>query len=1313
MDGPRRARGRGRGGGPPRGGGQRPAQPPQHNSSGFGLETPSSSSSRGYRGGARGGRPQQGQKQRQKPAPPAIREIQELLSEQHLTTTLNPGNISILSQWTSTPKDIIKRYADESGFKMIFTNVQVIHQGTKYYRTTLQLGDASYEGDALTKKESERLAALSAVLQLALAGSLDQFLPAKTTVEPVQLSDGTVVDYDFAKQFMEYYCRRFGFDSPDIIYEVHKIRGGNPPWDAILTVNGRRIGVGTGATKKVAMQLAYIDVTQYIHSCDTELWTAFLTDRKTGKDLGLAPKVNIGMSDQLGDNVAHLNRFLNSSTLFRNRPSPTLSAPEVLAGQAQQVYQAPRPKPLQDYHDAKSQRLQASRESYRANDALAKIRAQRESLPVFTQAEELLQSIEENEVTICMAATGSGKTTQIPQIILDHWIQTSQGSRCNILCTQPRRLAAISVADRVAKERGETCGQSVGYQVRFENKLPEQHGSITFCTTGVFLRRMQTALEGQQRGPQNMDDVTHVIVDEAHERDVDTDLTLMVLKRLLDDRRARKVPLKVILMSATIDPTLFQRYFATPAGQLAPLISIPGRSFPVERHFLEDFFPDIKQQVGLTPWAFREDSVVKFLNRELGVGMWGQPPPLMRANSSVSSIKGYGSATNSPNLVAQNPEEQARRDDEMEIPYPLLALTIAHVLKKSSDGHVLVFMPGWEEIMAVQRILQDPAKPFSDINFSDSKKYQILILHSSVPVAEQQQVFEPPPEGVRRIILSTNVAETSVTIPDVVYVVDSGRVKELRYEPERHMSSLVSAWVGKSNLNQRAGRAGRHRPGSYYGILSKNRAEALHAYQTVEMLRVDLSNVVMHVKALNFPGMDVEDVLAATIEPPDPERIENAMMHLKMVGALDSNKNLTPLGRVLLQLPIEAPIGRLVLLGAFFRCFDRALLLAAILTNRDPFMAPVVQKKEAQARKDSWALPDFRSDPLTVLRAYEQWWNYQGRGEYSAANQFCFENFLSKPTLLMINKIKGHLLQSCWTAGIVDVALGRTMGHSSMQPQRGNHPMPHELNENGDSWSLLAAMITVASQPKFAVRTGERTFRTQREKSTFMHPSSVNHLNREGKDEALQSAINHDLFAFAEKRQNLTTGQDKPQMYLMSTTKLEPLVYVLFGAYEVRAMDSVLECDTWVPLSGYAPLLQEVGRLKANLESCLLRVYEGIANGRARGSNYRPPRFSSQEQEEEWEAEEDSSTKGGPLSGAELSELTMLGRELGSLLDHYSIDRTTGSNSRRNSRPATPVDRGDRDYFGGGRLDVRSPLRSGYNTPRMNSRPGTPSRLRF
>lgn len=716
---------------------------------------------------------------------------------------------------------------------------------------------------------------------------------------------------------MDYYCRKFGFGQPFVdLFEQRK--GRTQMWEAIMTVGGRRIGIGNGKNKKDASKNCYLDVVQYLEKCDRQLWETFLKDAKTGKDLGLAPKVHFQISDRLGDDIRDLCDKMKQSTLYYNRPdikqnSIANSDPGPSTGTGNKSAWKPSRATLSN----KSTELTTRRKAYLTDPRHEKMRQTRGALPVYTKSKEVLDQIEENDISIIMAATGSGKTTQIPQLILDDYIDKGKGASCNIFCTQPRRLAAISVAQRVAKERGETAGKgsSIGYQVRFEAALPDENGSVTFCTIGIFLRRMQLAL---QRGYDKvLDNVTHIVVDEVHERDIDTDLLLVVLKRLLTDRKAKGNPIKVVLMSATIDPTLFQSYFADENGNPARVIEIPGRSFPVQKHFLDNYLPDVVKNRPQANWVFRDEKVVKYILKELPKSSQLLPDSQV-LRSAVQRITGRDS------------------EDELEIPYPLVALLISHVLLTSDSGHVLVFLPGWDEIQAVQKILTDTSVSLG-VNFNDKSKFSLHVLHSTIPLAEQQVIFDPPPEGTRRIILSTNIAETSVTIPDVVYVVDTAKIKESRFDPERHISSLVSAWVGKSNLNQRAGRAGRHRPGEYYGVLGQQRADRLHTHQTVEMKRMDLSNVVMHVKALDFPGMDVEDVLAATIEPPAAERVAAAMKSLVMVGALDERKNLTSLGRLLVQLPVEVQMGRLVLYGSFFKCLDQALTLAAIFTNRDPF----------------------------------------------------------------------------------------------------------------------------------------------------------------------------------------------------------------------------------------------------------------------------------------------------------------------------------------------------------------------------------------
>ena len=874
--------------------------------------------------------------------------------------------------------------------------------------------------------------------------------PPATTTPPSQraLSDGSFVSYERARSFMDYYCRIYRFPKPDVDYQYIQAKHANATWEAVMSVDGRRIGMGSAPTKKGAHIQCYLDVIHYLESCDPELWQRYLAAAKSGKDLGLAPKVALSISDALADDIVDLCSDIKKSTLYRNRPAFNQSSPSPDP-------RLPYPRSFPPHVAAlRSADLHKRRQAYLHDPSTANMRATRAALPIYSRSEELLSHISNNDVTICMAATGSGKTTQVPQLILDDYIDRGQGAHCNIFCTQPRRLAALSVAERIAKERGERVGAgSVGYSVRFESKLPEEHGSITFCTIGVLLRRLQSAMSEGGLVAAKFDQVTHILVDEVHERDVDTDLLLVVLKRLMEDRKSRNLPLKIVLMSATIDPRLFQEYFPDAAGSKASVIEIPGRTFPVTKYFLDDFLADMMAQPQLA-WVSNDESVSKYLAREDAYAE--------RTHTSVPSPQ-------SP------PDQPLSIDDGLELPAALVAAAVSHVLQRSDSGHVLVFLPGWEEILSVQRLLLDGRLP---LDFADQRKYSIHVLHSTIPLSEQQVVFDPPPEGVRRVILATNIAETSVTIPDVVYVIDTAKIKELRFDPDRHISSLVSAWVGSSNLNQRVGRAGRHRPGEYFGLLSKARAENLHPHQTVEMKRVDLSNVVMHIKALSFPGMEVEEVLAATIEPPAAYRVAAAMKALQMVGALDHRKNLTSLGRVLLQLPVDVQMGRLVLYGVFFRCLDKALTLAAILSNRDPFFSPIHLKAEAAAVKATWSPREFRSDALTILNAYDAWHEMYRNGEHARASRFCTDNFLSKSTLVLITKVRGHLLQSLYQAGVIDAAEGGVYGRARDR----EWTVPPVLNANAYSQPLVATLVAVATQPKFAVRTGEMTLRTQHDK---------------------------------------------------------------------------------------------------------------------------------------------------------------------------------------------------------------------------------------
>jgi HrpA-like RNA helicase len=310
---------------------------------------------------------------------------------------------------------------------------------------------------------------------------------------------------------MEYYCKRFKFSKPDITFQQvttgqrHRGGGANSRWEAVMTVGGRNIGMGSGQNKKEAQTRTYLDVASYLESCDHDLWTHFLSNTDT-RDIGLAPHLQFTMSDRLHDYVYTTSEKARDSDLYAHKPQSASTAAVV-------VEEAGAIMPSAGALHHKSAQMKATLESYEREARHKAMRELRETLPIAAYRQQICDTIHENEVTILVAATGSGKSTQTPSYVLDHYIKQELGSAVNIFVTQPRRLAATSVSARIAEERGQNLGQEVGYQVRFDSRLPKPHGSITFVTVGIFLKRLQSALGA--KGPSWFDQVSHIMVDEG------------------------------------------------------------------------------------------------------------------------------------------------------------------------------------------------------------------------------------------------------------------------------------------------------------------------------------------------------------------------------------------------------------------------------------------------------------------------------------------------------------------------------------------------------------------------------------------------------------------------------------------------------------------------------------------------------------------------------------------------------------------------------------------------------------------------------
>ncbi|CAG9856904.1 unnamed protein product [Phyllotreta striolata] len=718
----------------------------------------------------------------------------------------------------------------------------------------------------------------------------------------------------------------------------------------------------------------------------------------------------------------------------------------------------------------------------------------RKNLPAWTLKKHILNVISQSPVVVISGETGCGKSTQVPQFILDGWIKNyeSDNNHVEIVCTQPRRISAIGVAERVADERVEKIGNTVGYQIRLESKM-SSNTRLSFCTTGILLRR----LEGEPTLP----NVTHIIVDEVHERSEESDFLLLILKELLQIR----TDLKVILMSATVNASLFSEYF----GDI-PIVNIPGRTFPVEQYFLEDIMETagyvLEEGSEYCRKLKPDDDYVEVMTSASDLDSENNKP---RDNVRDENLKAlqilarYGSysLTTCKNIYCHDPDK---------INYDLIESVLEWIVSGDHRypmvGTILIFLPGIAEITT----LYDQLNVHKEFG-RRTGKYVLLPLHSSLTSEEQAAIFKKPKPGQRKIVISTNLAETSVTIDDCVFVIDSGKMKEKRFDPNRNMESLETTWVTRANALQRKGRAGRVMSGVCIHLYTSYRFKYnILAEPIPEIHRIPLEQLILNIKVLqNFENRDLVDVLEAFIEPPTKENTLTAIKRLENVGALDKDDNLTPLGHHLAMLPVDVRIGKLILYGAIFSCLDAALTMAACLSSKSPFVSPFGKREEANKKKQTFAVG--LSDHITTLNAYKKFLSLYKKTSVGARN-FANENFLSYRTLTSIADIKKQFLELLVDIGFVPINLNsrKRLGWDDVFEITGA-----ELNKNGENMRLLAAILCAALYPNVVkILTPSKSFTmsaagavpkenetkdlkfTTAQETVFMHPSSVNFPSR-------------------------------------------------------------------------------------------------------------------------------------------------------------------------------------------------------------------------
>ncbi|XP_059443862.1 DExH-box ATP-dependent RNA helicase DExH5, mitochondrial isoform X2 [Corylus avellana] len=699
--------------------------------------------------------------------------------------------------------------------------------------------------------------------------------------------------------------------------------------------------------------------------------------REVALPLGLLRRVDSYFGEYLSQKAKARENFSDVS-FSRTSSSCSIATDEGLFEQPEPL--AASKTVLEKILRRRSLQLRDQQQAWQESPEGRKMLEFRMRLPAYKEKDALLTAIARNQVVIISGETGCGKTTQIPQFILESEIEYVHGAVCNIICTQPRRISAMSVSERVASERGEKLGEHVGYKVRLEG-MKGRDTRLLFCTTGILLRRLLV--------DRNLKGVTHVIVDEIHERGMNEDFLLIVLKDLLP----RRPELRLILMSATLDAELFSSYFGG-----AQIIHIPGFTYPVQTHFLEN----IVEMTGyrLTPYNQIDD-----YGQEK---MWkmSKHAPRKRKSQIASVVEDALRAADFKEYSPQTRESLSCWNPDC-IGFNLIEFLLCKICENERPGAILVFMTGWDDISSLKDKLQ--AHPF----LGDPSRVLLLACHGSMASSEQRLIFDEPDDGVRKLVLATNIAETSITINDVVFVIDCGKAKETSYDALNNTPCLLPSWISKVSAQQRRGRAGRVRPGECYHLYPRCVYDAFAEYQLPEILRTPLQSLCLQIKSLKLGS--ISEFLSRALQSPELLAVQNAIEYLKIIGALDENENLTVLGRYLTMLPMEPKLGKMLILGVIFNCLDPVLTIVAGLSVRDPFLTPFDKKDLAEAAKSQFSR-DY-SDHFALVRAYEGWKDAE---RDIAGYEYCWRNFLSVQSMKAIDSLRKEFFSLLKDTGLVD-----------------------------------------------------------------------------------------------------------------------------------------------------------------------------------------------------------------------------------------------------------------------------------------------------
>ncbi|KAI0822689.1 pre-mRNA splicing factor [Trametes gibbosa] len=520
------------------------------------------------------------------------------------------------------------------------------------------------------------------------------------------------------------------------------------------------------------------------------------------------------------------------------------------------------------------------------------LQAARERLPIFKHREGLLYAVEKYGVTILVGQTGSGKTTQLPQFLYESGWATDGNL---IACTQPRRVAATSVASRVAAEIGTTLGDEVGYTIRFEDVSDKERTRILYMTDGMLFR--ETLVDPL------LSRYSVIMIDEAHERSIYTDLLLGILKKI----RRKRPSLRLVVSSATLDATAFLEYFIAGNGdEEATIVSLEGRAFPVEIAYLQEPVPDYVQKAAEVVWGIHSTQ---------------------------------------------------------------------------ASGDILVFLSGRDEIDRCLELLAELLPMLAQ----NARRLVLLALHAGLTTDEQLRVFEPAERGTRKVIIATNIAEASVTIEGIKFVVDCGFVKIRTYNPSISMSSLTATPISQASATQRAGRAGRTTPGVCYRLYTERAFRQLQQTTPPEITRTDLTTPILQLKSLG-----IDDLMKFEwVSSPPAESVLRALEGLVHAGMIGDDGRLTVIGEKVAECPVEVNIARMLFASKDYQCGEEILTIAAMTTIQDVFVIPE-GAAGALAELERRKFTAEEGDHLTLLNAYNAFTRYGRSAAWCKAHALSF-----------------------------------------------------------------------------------------------------------------------------------------------------------------------------------------------------------------------------------------------------------------------------------------------------------------------------------